>query len=158
MICAVCYDMLRGHQGSQWRGTFDLHFDHHTNRRRLKASAGMSCCICRSLLTELRYLDEKNRKWGFGNVLNDIYSGVRRTIKSDFCRMLPEGRSSFISAYLSELYGTGHPTGIYRLDFKLKDKERVGTFVLQRLDSKEGDADKTKASISQLSGEHKNEP
>jgi len=157
MICAVCYDMLRGHQGSQWRGTFDLHFDHHTNRRRLKASAGMSCCICRSLLTELMHLDEKNRKWGFGNVLNNIYSGVRKTIWSDFFRMPPEGRSSFISAYLSELYGTGHP-GIYRLDFKLKDKERVGTFVLQRLDLKGGDTEKKGTSISQHSGEHKNEP
>jgi hypothetical protein len=154
MICAVCYDMLRGHQGSQWRGTFDLHFDHHTNRRQLKQSARMSCCICRSLLTELTHLNEKNRKWVFGNVLNDIYSGVRRTIWSDFSRMLPGGRSSFISAYLSELYGTGHP-GIYRLDFKLKDKERVGTFVLQRLDLKGGDSERRGTSLSQHSGEHK---
>jgi hypothetical protein len=51
---------------------------------------------------------------------------------------------------------TGHP-GIYRLDFKLKDKERVGTFVLQRLDLKGGDTEKKGTSISQHSGEHKNE-
>ncbi|CZR63271.1 uncharacterized protein PAC_13168 [Phialocephala subalpina] len=145
MICSVCYGMLRGHQGSQWRGTFDLHFDHQIDRRNLKESAGMSCVICRSLLTELSRLEEKNRKGVIGKAWNDVYASLRRTAEWLRLKQLgPEERGSFISAYLSEIYGTSHgQNGLYRLDFKLgENKKRVGTFVLQRVDLKTDDPEK----------------
>jgi hypothetical protein len=44
--------------------------------------------------------------------------------------------SRFISTYLSENYGDGEDdrlSGPYRLDFKLKDTERVGIFVLKHI-------------------------
>jgi hypothetical protein len=62
MICAVCYSVLRGHQGAQWRGTWDLHFDHHVDRQKLVESANMSCCICRSILREITNLEEKEKE------------------------------------------------------------------------------------------------
>lgn len=62
MICAVCYSVLGGHQSAQWRGTWDLHFDHHVDRQRLVESANMSCCICRSILREITNLEEKEKE------------------------------------------------------------------------------------------------
>jgi hypothetical protein len=62
MICSVCYSMLRGHQGAQWRGTYDLHFDHHVDPVELQKSADMSCCICRSILCEIKRLEEEFEK------------------------------------------------------------------------------------------------
>lgn len=153
MICSVCYGMLRGHQGSQWRGTFDLHFDHQIDRRHLKESAGMSCVICRSLLTELSRLEEKNPKGVIGKAWNDVYASLWRAAEWLRLKQLgPEERISFISAYLSEIYSAGH-SGLYRLDFKLGDnKKRVGTFVLQRVDLKTEDPEKAGSVVSHYTG------
>jgi hypothetical protein len=129
MICAVCYGMLRGHEGSQWRGTFDLQFDHQVNRLELKNSADMSCCICRSLLHELTRLEQK------GRVGDGAYSWVLRIIMGEWFRVKQidlKRQRRFINAYLSELYGPEY-RGVYRLDFKLRDSESVGTFVLQQI-------------------------
>jgi hypothetical protein len=45
------------------------------------------------------------------------------------------GRSNFIGAYLSEVpeLKLSQEPKIYRLDFKLKDSERLGTFVLEKV-------------------------
>src|SRR3954468_14322154 len=131
MLCAVCYGMLRGHQGSQWRGTFDLHFDHHSNRRELKNSADMSCCICRSLYSELERIEGKDGKSPV-SVWDNVSSYLRRWIwgEQQLKELDLKARKCFISAYLSEEYGLGQQ-GIYRLDFKLRDSERIGTFALQ---------------------------
>jgi hypothetical protein len=138
MICAVCYGVLRGHVGSQWRGTFDLHFDHHANRKELQNSASMSCCICRSLWTQVLQLEQKH--WsGYGKVLGEIYNSFCQLIRGPLSqtKLLDSNDGSrFLSAYLSENYGDeddGRLNGTYRLDFKLKDTERVGTFVLKQI-------------------------
>jgi hypothetical protein len=150
MICAICYGVLRGHRGSQWRGTFDLHFDHQPNRLELKKSAGMGCRICRSILSELLLVEQKDRK---GATWNGFYTYVSRLIWGwgELFRLQQidlRGQSRFISAYLSEVpeleqaskirqtdekeqYDEQKESKIYRLDFKLKDSERVGTFVLE---------------------------
>lgn len=99
MICAVCYCVLRGHQGAQWRGTYDLHFDHHVDRVALEKSASMRCCICRSILSELSRIEHRD----------------------------PETENRFTSASLSEIWDD-----LYRLDFKLRDSENIGTFVLPK--------------------------
>jgi hypothetical protein len=138
MICAVCYGVLRGHVGSQWRGTFDLHFDHHSNRKELQNSASMSCCICRSLWAQVLQLEQKH--WsGYGKVLGEIYNSFYQLIWGPLLqtKLLDSNDGSrFLSAYLSENYGEeddGRLNGTYRLDFKLKDTERVGTFVLKQI-------------------------
>lgn len=52
--------MLRGQVGRQWRGTYDLHFDHHDSIKTLKASHGMGCGICQALYEELMAGTESN--------------------------------------------------------------------------------------------------
>lgn len=130
MICAVCYGVLRGHQGSQWRGTFDLQFDHQVNRLELKKSADMGCAICRSILTELSRVEERDRK----SVVSAWRELFVRFISGEGFRHqkhLDEARTPLISAYLSEIYGQ-KKSGVYRLDFKSQNSARVGTFVLQQ--------------------------
>lgn len=53
MLCDVCFRMLRGQEGRIWKGTYDLHFNHHTNGKDLRRSAKMNCGICRVLFEEL---------------------------------------------------------------------------------------------------------
>jgi hypothetical protein len=137
MICAVCYGVLRGHQGSQWRGAFDLHFDHQPNRTELEKSAAISCCICRSIWSELKSIDRKDRTL-FLRTLNGFYASVGRLIWGEPQgpnRIDVTGRSNFIGAYLSEVpeLKLSQEPKIYRLDFKLKDSERLGTFVLEKV-------------------------
>src|SRR3954454_6590311 len=62
MICSVCYRMLRGQYGRQWKGTYDLYFIHHTERLHLKQSADASCCICRLIWQEVQRLQEEEIK------------------------------------------------------------------------------------------------
>jgi hypothetical protein len=112
MICDVCNGMLHWHEGSQWRGMFDLHFDHHADERSLKDSVDKLCGICRNIWRELP-LEPEDRSSSPG-----VHGEV-------------EAQSPFISAYLSQPFGVGQE-GVYRLDFKLKDTERVGSFVLQQ--------------------------
>jgi len=44
--------MLRGQDRRQWKGTYDLHFEHHSDFDSLEKSAGMECSICRVLWEE----------------------------------------------------------------------------------------------------------
>ncbi|KAE9381828.1 HET-domain-containing protein [Stipitochalara longipes BDJ] len=135
MICAVCYGVLRGHQGSQWRGTFDLHFDHQRNRTELEKSVAIRCAICRSISSELKSIDKTDRSLVV-RALNGVYSSIGKLIWGE-----PQGAngSNFIGAYLSEVpeLQLSQEPKIYRLDFKLlqKDEERLGTFVLEKVDA-----------------------
>ncbi|KAH7309279.1 heterokaryon incompatibility protein-domain-containing protein [Rhexocercosporidium sp. MPI-PUGE-AT-0058] len=149
MLCAVCYGVLRGHQGSQWRGTFDLHFDHQPDEVALRESAAkpVSCCICRSILGELSLVQKKGLKPQDNriNTLSGLYKFFERWMSAGLLRpntINTKDRAAFISAYLSELPGLEEESNrvvdtfvpkIYRLDFKLRDAERVGTFVLEQL-------------------------
>ena len=128
MICAVCYGVLRGHQGSQWRGTFDLHFDHQKNRAELEKSAAISCCMCRSIANELIAINK-----------NDD-SLLTKTGNEDYDSVESDGgdrasRTNFTGAYLSELHELARfqQPKLYRLDFKLEDTARVGTFLLEQV-------------------------
>jgi hypothetical protein len=126
MICAVCYGLLRGQEGRQWRGTFDLIFDHHANLLGLKRSADMNCRICRSVFGELLQraeMSSEERKWPIGDWGARISSKER------------SGRAGLITAYLSEVYESKQDLKAYRLDLKLRS-ERVGTFVLQQTGKK----------------------
>jgi hypothetical protein len=204
MICAVCYNVLRGHQGAQWRGTWDLHFDHHIDRQKLVESAKMSCCICRSILREITNLEEKEKEkekerqrlalevnsvasepfneqiaqtnqetelssleaikpgteqevapqralfiifsllqvllrrlWETSHA-DQIRPVVEQIVNDDNAKIEdisehPRNHSilrtpkSLVTAYLSQLNDKN-----YRLDFKWKDTENVGTFILQK--------------------------
>lgn len=129
MICGVCYGVLRGHQGSQWKGTYDLHFDHHRNRLELERSVSMSCCICRTILAELSQVEQK-RVGKTTRVWNRVYSSLVRVFFGEWFRLgqrYYQIQNHFISAYLSEVYD-----GLYRLDFKARNSDNVGTFVLQK--------------------------
>jgi hypothetical protein len=133
MICAVCYGVLRGHQGSQWRGTFDLHFDHQRNRTELEKSVAIACCFCRSIASELKSIEKTDRSL-VGRALNGVYSSVGNLI---WGQSQGGNGSNFIGAYLSEVpeLKLSQEPKIYRLDFKLlqKDEERLGTFVLEKV-------------------------
>ncbi|EHK98262.1 hypothetical protein M7I_6029 [Glarea lozoyensis 74030] len=164
MICSVCYGMLRGHQGSEWRGTYDLIFNHHSDLESLVKSAKESCVICRSLLAEISELDHQNQDseietipavpLGFYNFFRKLFylewlaqKGPVKAVE----------RSKLTSAYLSEIFKEGYP-GIYRLDFKLHDKRRVGTFVLHRVDARADEvrqASLVKTSVTSTTGRFK---
>jgi hypothetical protein len=161
MICSVCYGMLRGHQGSEWRGTYDLIFNHQSDLESLAKSAKESCVICRSLLAEISELNNQNQdsvvattsgvRSGFYNLFQKLFFFEWLVQKN---QIKPFERSKFTSAYLSEIFREGYP-GIYRLDFKLHDKRRVGTFVLHRVDAL-GDevrqANSVKSSVTSSTG------
>jgi hypothetical protein len=110
MLCGVCSDMLHWHEGSQWRGMFDLQFDHHADARSLEDSVDKHCGICRNIWRELLPEDRSSSPSVHGEV---------------------EAQSPFTSAYLSQSFGVGQE-GVYRLDFKLRDGKMVGSFVLQQ--------------------------
>lgn len=133
MICNVCYGVLRGHQGDQWRGTFDLQFDHQFNRLELQKSASTNCCICRSIFCELLRIEKKNPRVA-SRAEEGWYSYAFRLISGRYLRnsrqTLSDKSRPLISAYLSEVYGLKQGE-VYRLDLKLRDSEGLGTFVLK---------------------------
>jgi hypothetical protein len=110
MICTACYGMLRGQDGRQWRGTFDLYFDHHTFRWELERSAEMGCTICRTIRYNVKKLELMDGS------LPPEYQGLKN-------------RGRFVCAFLSEIH---EGQGVYRLDFKLWDQRRLGTFLLKQ--------------------------
>lgn len=131
--------MLRGQQGSEWRGTYDLIFNHQANRQDMVKSAGESCIICRSLLVEITKLDENH-----GDTVISHNSAQSSIVDNG-------DRSTLTIAYLSEIYKEGYP-GIYRLDFKLNGKKPVGTFVLNRVNSQTEDGELGDTLMSSSSG------
>lgn len=52
MLCDCCYLMLRGQEGFQWRGSYELHFHHHKSEQALRESA-KTCFICQTIMRKL---------------------------------------------------------------------------------------------------------
>jgi hypothetical protein len=133
MICQVCSLMLRWQKGRQWRGTFDLHFQHHSNRRELQKSADMGCSICEVLWEELNRQD-LNIQRGYIYSLADLYHTLYKIISGKSCqaetKLVDEGKG-FTRAGLSHVRGPGW-IGVYRLDFNYcQNAKHLGTFVLE---------------------------
>ncbi len=85
-------------------------------------------------------LQLEQKHWsGYGKALGKFYNSFCQLIWGPLSqtKLLDSNDGSrFLSAYLSENYGDeddGRLNGTYRLDFKLKDTERVGTFVLKQI-------------------------
>ncbi|KAG6355369.1 hypothetical protein INS49_003331 [Diaporthe citri] len=131
MLCEICWRMLRGQVGRQWRGTYDLHFDHHHSIETLKASHNMGCGICRVLHEEL------------------IASSKKDIVQSDEEQVSDEvgnaGVKTDLSAHSTALLGVINDIedrDVFRLDFKLEWARREHhqeiikrTFVLKQTDS-----------------------
>jgi hypothetical protein len=131
MICTTCYCMLRGQNGRQWQGTYDLHFSHHSTVYSLERSAAMGCCICRVIWDELTE-NEQGEK--FAKVLQKHLrspSYLDRLLGTLQATDGAERSIYFVRAFLSEL---SSPRGLYRLDFRLvdSDSKRLATFVLEQ--------------------------
>ncbi|KAF2446693.1 HET-domain-containing protein [Karstenula rhodostoma CBS 690.94] len=133
MICTTCYCMLRGQTGRQWRGTFDIHFNHHQTLYSLERSATMSCCICRIIWDELT---EKYQGTKLAKVLQKnlrTSSNVDHLLELHRKQTDSERQVQFVRAFLSELQG-GQDNDLYRLDFRLveSDSKRLATFLLEK--------------------------
>lgn len=152
MLCDVCFRMLRGQDGRVWKGTYDLHFNHHSGWDSLRRSADMNCGICRVLHEELRskhqatssssttetksthiqspqHQGESDFKANDGSAETSPVNSSRPTLRSASSR---EPRLS-ISAMLSKLHHA-RVDELYRLDFKMRyDRTRCRrTFILQK--------------------------
>lgn len=142
MICSVCYRMLRGQEGRQWRGTFDLHFAHHRSKSSLILSADMGCCFCSGLWTEMLLLptaDTYPKSPGHfvtaflcgisshTSTLHQSHTTANHAVATteDYVRRLArvhirDGGASLVD-FLS----------LYRLEFKLNETRRLGSFLLR---------------------------
>jgi hypothetical protein len=133
MICTTCYCMLRGQTGRQWRGTFDIHFNHHSTLYSLERSAAMSCCICRIIWDELteKYQGAKLAKVLQKNLRTP--SDIDRLLELTRTQPDSERQVQFVRAFLSEVQG-GQDNDLYRLDFRLvdSDSKRLATFLLEK--------------------------
>jgi len=131
MICTTCYCMLRGQTGRQWRGTFDLHFNHHSTLYSLERSARMGCCICRIIWDELTEHSQGE------NLARAIQRRLRspldldRRLNSTQTNGNSQQQSYFVRAFLSHVHGQ---RGLYLLDFRLVDfdSKRLATFLLEQ--------------------------
>jgi hypothetical protein len=88
MLCHTCWCMLRRQDGKQWRGTYDLHFNHHQLLRDLFSSMKMNCGICRVLFEELEH------KIGFK--LGDVEKGDERTVNIRAFLFIPTPRENHL--------------------------------------------------------------
>jgi len=117
--------MLRGQDRRLWKGTYDLHFEHHDTLESLKVSAGMNCGICRVLLEELTPSESESEQ-----DINPDYNATEagRPTANTF----PTSTASLrvVDGFRDR---SGHE--IYRLDFALQQKDirRKRTFVLNQI-------------------------
>lgn len=81
MLCHTCWSMLRRQDGKQWRGTYDLHFNHHKYLKDLFRSKKMNCGICRVLFEEL---EDKH-----GSELSDVKKDDDRTVNVQAFLFIP---------------------------------------------------------------------
>lgn len=142
MICSVCYRMLRGQEGRHWRGTFDLHFAHHRSKSSLIMSADMGCCFCSALWNEILQLPNSDTSpktpghfitaflCGIGAhtpTLGQPHAAANHSVATteDYVRRLASvqlhGTASSLHDFLR----------LFRLDFKLNDTRRLGSFLLR---------------------------
>lgn len=154
MLCDVCFRMLRGQDGRVWKGTYDLHFNHHSDWNSLRRSADMNCGICRVLHEELRSKHQATSRSSTieskpAPISAQQYQGEsddKVKIKDEGTEALPSNsprlklRSASskdpqfsISAMLSKLHHA-RVDELYRLDFKMRyDRTRCRrTFILQK--------------------------
>lgn len=107
MICNICFKMLRGQVGRQWRGSWDPSFDHQPSLGSLQDSARSECFICR-------------------RILEDMPPGHRRS-KHVSSRQKP----TFIAAHIMALERGDY----YRLEFTLHgdthSQSSLGTLLLE---------------------------
>jgi hypothetical protein len=116
--------MLRGQIGRQWRGTYDVHFNHSTLKG-LENSWLMGCCICRIIWDEIT---EKEHGEKFGRWLQKHLRAASSDLDS---RHSESSQIKLVRAFLSEVENR---QGLYRLDFRLLDysgSKRVATFLLE---------------------------
>lgn len=142
MICSVCYRMLRGQEGRQWRGTYDLHFAHHRSQSSLTMSADMGCCFCSGLRNELLQLSTAETTPKIpGHYITAFLCGIG--VHTTALGQLGGTASHAAAAtgdYIRQLTSVHvHDSGtsladflsLYRLDFKLNDTRRLGSYLLR---------------------------
>lgn len=119
MLCETCWLMLRGQDRRQWKGTYDLHFDHHPSLASLRNSAKKGCGICRVLWKQI--LPQKNMEDSFHEEADE--------------KAESEPVSTASLAVVHNLQDDSDE--IYRLDFKVKhgDIRKKWTFVLRQIGS-----------------------
>ncbi|KAH8666965.1 heterokaryon incompatibility protein-domain-containing protein [Xylariales sp. PMI_506] len=124
MLCETCWLMLRGQDRRQWKGTYDLHFDHHGGIDTLAESASRGCGICRVLYDEI----PQNHSHG---ALTE--NGAPAAPESS----VPVSTASLavIQNAMDDLVERDDSEETYRLDFKLEygDIRKKKTFVLKQI-------------------------
>lgn len=147
MLCDVCFRMLRGQDGRVWKGTYDLHFQHHSDEDSLHRSAGMNCGICRVLYEELS--SKKSNSTPKPSItttkhaqLLDVPDKETQTpSRGDEINPRSNSRSSSPGGPRFEVTGMlsvlDHPRvkDLYRLDFKIRHAQIRSrrTFILQKI-------------------------
>jgi hypothetical protein len=113
MLCEICWRMLRGQVGRQWRGTYDLHFEHHDSIEALRISHGMGCGICRVLYEELMA--------AAGKVFEPEYQTDHKEqapeeLEGDEGEVGPSAQSTALLGVVPDI----EDDDVFRLDFKLE--------------------------------------
>lgn len=129
--------MLRGHEGRTWKGTYDLHFNHHESLEDLEHSASSVCGICRVLFEEWTKEERKpatgtSRQSSPDPQIDDMQESLDSTKIDTESKGHKEPFSS--TASLSVVRGLDEHD-LFRLDFCLKasDRTRKKTFVLRQI-------------------------
>lgn len=104
--------MLRGQVGRQWKGTYDLHFNHHDSIKALKTSYATGCAICRLLFEEV----VTNVKQDLGIDLENNEGQASGKVATDSIETILSARSTAMLAIIDEF----EDDDIFRLDFKLE--------------------------------------
>jgi len=128
MICSVCYRMLRGHEGSLWRGTFDLQLRHHVDMDGLEKSAKMGCFICGPIYSEVQE---------HPGIHEIILGGLLEVLKPLPRRLWPEKKQVIRpTQQIVTRAGISHVparNGLYRLEIRSKNSDWIRVLVLTRL-------------------------
>ena len=105
--------MLEEHKNYHWRGTYDLSFEHHIDKLSLEHAASQDCCICRTIASKVKALQQAD--------IEPATPAVANWEKECFTR----ASLSYVRQWK-----------VYRLDFRLNrsyNSERVGTFFLKQI-------------------------
>jgi hypothetical protein len=128
MLCGTCFQMLRGQSHRQWKGTYDVHFEHHRNLSDLKKSAEeANCGICKPVYEQLQ------------SKLQNVTNLTTSSLSEPYNKADSEGYT--ITASLSVVPTNSASSEVkqrqlYRLDSKIKHNEALiskRTFVLRTI-------------------------
>ncbi|KAF1981172.1 HET-domain-containing protein [Aulographum hederae CBS 113979] len=125
-LCTTCHLLLRGHYGSEWRGTFDLRFRHHATRQDLQNSARLGCGICQIVFREVSRIDARDSK---GRLVRELRGQIRRVASG---KWESDPQEPLLRVGISRVPDI---SGIYSMEFRTTQSERVGTFVLNPVDN-----------------------